>query len=211
MTDRTLDPDTWAPPQLPAPAEGGLRGALGGSRLLDRPEHRAFRETIDAFVASPRSLILEIGFDHGAVILESARQRTDLGWLGCEIRRHRVVAAARHAPENALLVRADGRTLLTAVPSGRLEGVVVLFPSPSHDPRHLLLTPEVVARIAEVLAPTGRLHVATDVPGMARWVDALLAAWIDADALPLAPVLSRRDRVCRRDGRLVWRWTRRPP
>jgi tRNA G46 methylase TrmB len=209
---KEVDPDAWEPPDALAPHEGGVRGALGGSRLLDRPEHAAFRAGIEAFVAAPGPLILEIGFDHGMVLLESARLRPDVRWLGCEIRRARVEAAAAHAPPNALLLRADGRTLLASlIPPGRLEGVVVLFPSPSHDPRHLLLTPETVALIQLALAPEGRLHVATDVPGMARWAERLLQGWPEGDPLPLAPVLSRRERVCRRDGRPVWRFTRRAP
>lgn len=209
---RAVDPDTWEPPDPPAPGRGGVRGALGGSRLLDRPEHAAFRAGVDAFVARPGPLILEIGFDHGMVLLESARRRPDVSWLGCELRRHRVDAAAPHAPPNALLLRADGRTLLAgAIPTGRLAGVVVLFPSPSHDPRHLLLTPEWLDLVARSLAPGGTLHFATDVPGMARLADRLLAAWPPAEPLPLAPVLSRRDRVCQRDGRPVWRYDRSPP
>lgn len=209
---RTVDPDTWEPPEAPAPARGGVRGALGGSRLLERPEHAAFRATLDAFVARPGPLIVEVGFDHGMVLLESARLRPEVSWLGCELRRARVEAAARHAPPNALLVRADARTLLaTTLPPGRLSGVVVLFPTPSHDPRHLLLTPETVEAIARALGPGGTFHLATDVPGMARLAERRLAGWGPADPLPLAPVLSRRDRVCRRDGRPVWRFDRTPP
>jgi tRNA G46 methylase TrmB len=209
---RRIDRATWTAPTPLAEADGGVRGALGGSRLLDRPEHADVRRRLADFVAVPGPLILEIGSDHGTVLIESARRHPDTRWLGCEIRRGHVEAASPHAPDNALLARIDGRTLLDGlIGPGRLDGVVVLFPSPSNDPRHLLLTPAVVARIATALSPVGRLHVATDVPGMAAWVDTVLAGWVDADPLPLAPVLSRRERVCRRDGLPIWRTTRRPP
>jgi tRNA (guanine-N7-)-methyltransferase len=210
--DRRVDPATWEAPAPPDAGAAGVRGALGGSRLLDRPEHADLRRRVEDFVAGPGPLILEIGVDHGVVLIESARLHPGVRWLGCEVRRGHVERAAPHAPDNALLVRLDGRTLLDGVvPPGRLEGVVVLFPSPSHDPRHLLLTPTTRDLVAAALSPTGRLHVATDVPGMARWVDRLLDGWPEAEPLPLAPALSRRDRVCRRDGIEVWRTTRAAP
>lgn len=208
-----IDPQTWQPPAvLPSPSGERLRGALGGTQLYDRPEHQAFRDAITSFVAVPGPLALEIGFDHGARLLDHARRFPEWRWLGCEIRRARVEAAAPHAPDNALLLRADARTLLAAViPAGRLAAIYLLFPTPTDHPRHLLLTPDLVALAARALADDGVFHIATDVPGMARWADTLLAGWRVAAPPPMGPVLSRRERVCARDDLPVWRLDRHPP
>jgi tRNA G46 methylase TrmB len=209
--DRHLDPDRWEPPAPLPPGPGGIRGALAGSRLLDQPEHAAFRDDLRAFLASPGPVALDVGIDHGTRFLDHARRFPEVRWLGSEIRRRRVAALQPHVPPNARVVATDARTLLAAVvPDGRLSWVYVLFPSPSNDPRHLLVTPELVAHLARTLAPAGAVHFATDVPGMARWIAACLAGWQPTDPPPSGPVLTRRERVCARDGRRVWRFTATP-
>ncbi len=208
---RPLEPDDWEPPPALAPRPDGLPGALGGSRLYERPEHHAFRDRILAFVDGSGRLALDIGIDHGARFLDHARRFPEIRWLGAEIRRARVQALLPHLPENAAVVRADARTLLHAlIPAGRLAYVLVLFPSPSNDPRHLLVTPGFVTDVARALAPDGVVHLATDVPGMARWAAACFEGWSEGEDPPTGPVLTRRERVCARDGRPVWRATYRP-
>lgn len=209
---RRVDPDTWTPPPLDTWAPGArVPGALGGSLLLERPEHAAFRARIDAFVARPGPLGFEVGFDHGERMLALANARPDLNVLGCEIRRKHVEEVAAVAPENLLAVRADARTLLaTCLPAGRLAFACVLFPTPSTRAEHLLLTPPLVALLARALG-VGTLSVATDVPGMARHVEALLDGWPDAEPPPEGPRGTRREWLCLRDGRPVWRFHRRPP
>lgn len=207
-----MDPDTWAPPALPERASDPGFGAMAGARYYERPEHLAERQRILDFLAVPGPVGFEIGFDHGNVLLDLARTYAQIRWMGAEVRRARVEAAAPHAPPNALLLRGDARGLLASViPPGRLSYLYVLFPSPSHDPRHLLLTPATVASFARALADDGQLHLATDVPGMARLAGTLLAAWPEGPGVPHGAELSRRDRVCRRDGRPVWRFTRGRP
>ena len=210
---RRIDRDTWeAPPVDASPDERRVRGALGGSLLLDRPEHRAFRDRITAYVDAPGPLALEIGFDYGERLVGAARARADIRWLGCELRRVRVAEVEAIAPANLLAVRADARTLLAGlISAGRLTYAYVMFPTPTLRPTHLLLTPDLVALLAKALGPTGVLHVATDVPGMARLAERLLERWIPAAAPPTSPVLSRRERVCKRDGLPVWAYTVSPP
>lgn len=206
---------TWTPPELLLRDDPvRVRGALAGSRIYEQPEHRAVKERILAFVgaeqAAPRPTVaLEIGFDHGMRLLDHARRWPEVRWLGVEIRRARVEAATPHAPGNCLLVRADARTLLAAVlPPGSLDLVYVLFPTPTDNPRHLLLTPGLVADLEGALAPGGRVHLATDVEGYARWADTCFAGWSPArEDVPMGPVLSRRERVCKRDGLTVHRRT----
>lgn len=213
MAER-VDPNTWEAPALPARKGDSQRviGAMYGSLLYERPEHRPVVERLRSFLETPGPVMLEIGFDHAMVLLESARQYPEVRWIGAEIREHRVSAAAQHAPANALLLRADARSLLAgAIPEGRLQGIYALFPSPSHKASHLLVTPDTVALFARALAPEGRVMLHTDVPGMGRWIDRCFSEWESAEPLVLAPVLSRRERVCRRDGRPVWRFCFRQP
>lgn len=210
---RRIDRDTWeAPPVEASPDDRRVRGALGGSLLLDRPEHRDFRDRITSFVDAPGPLALEIGFDFGERLLGAARANPEMRWLGCELRKMRVAEVDALAPPNLLALRADARTLLAAlIPPGRLTYAYVLFPTPTLRPSHLLLTPDLVALLARALGPMGVLHVATDVPGMARHAERLLAGWVPATPPPTSPVLSRRERVCARDGLTVYSRSVSPP
>jgi tRNA G46 methylase TrmB len=101
--------------------------------------------------------------------------------------------------------------LATVLPAGRLTGVYILFPTPATNPRHLLLTPALVQSLARALAIDGVVHLATDVEGMFGHARTLFAGWRAAVPPPLGPVLSRRERVCRRDDLPVWRATWSPP
>ena len=172
-----------------------------GSRLWTRPEHAAARAEIDRFLAPAGPVFLEVGFDHGMVLLDAARADPTARWLGCELRQARVAALRAHAPPNCLPVRADVRALLAGVIApGRLAGVLVLFPTPATRPGHLWLTDDAVAALAIALAPGGWVHVATDVAPLAGWVAERFARWPTAPPPPRGPTLSRRERVCRRDG-----------
>lgn len=208
------DQSAWTAPPPVAPVDPGrLPGALHGSLLYEQPRHAEVRARIEGFCAGDGPLVVEVGFDHGMRILDHARRWTDVRWLGIEIRKRRVEAAAPHAPANALLVHGDARTVLAAlVPDGRVAQVDVLFPTPAADPRHLLLTPAMVDTLRRVLAPDGVVQVATDVRGMADWAATLFEGWPALDGPYWSgPVLSRRERVCRRDGKAVWRLVRRRP
>jgi tRNA G46 methylase TrmB len=199
--------DWRPPPPLPPSSPERVRGALGGSLLFEQPALAAERARFEAFVAGPEPLGVEVGFDHGMRILERARRQPDWRWLGVELRRARVEAAAPHAPEGCLLWRADARAVFAALmPPGRVSLVEVYFPTPTDNPRHLL-----VGSLARALAPDGRLVVVTDVLGLHEHVGALLQGWREAEEPPPAGVLSRRERVCRRDGLPVYRRCVSPP
>jgi tRNA G46 methylase TrmB len=186
-----IDPSTWQPPEPPATAgKGRIRGTLHGSRLLEQPRHAALAASARAFCAP------------------WPEQR----WLGVELRRT-IRDAAEQAPDNCLLLRMDVRVLLAAdiIGEGRLSRVDILFPSPSDDPRHLLLTPEIIELLAGSMAADGVLLLATDVPGMAELAGRLLAGWPQAEEPPSGPVRSRREKVCQREGLPVWRFACHPP
>jgi tRNA G46 methylase TrmB len=207
---RSYRAPVWSPPP-PLPPRADPR-ALHGSRLYDRPEHAAARDRLLEFVRDPGPVAVEVGFDHGMRILDHARRWPDTRWLGLEIRKRRVRAAGPHAPPNCLLFAGDARTVLgVLLPAGRVSRVDVLFPTPATNPRHVLFTDTFVAGLARVLAPDGRLHVATDVEPLFAHISDLLASWEPAPHPEAGPVLSRRERVCRRDDLPVWRGTWTPP
>ncbi|MFT4975513.1 MAG: tRNA G46 methylase TrmB [Myxococcota bacterium] len=182
-----------------------------GTRLYDQPEHAAFAARVRDFCAPGPLLGLEIGVDRGYRLLDHARCWPERRWMGVEIRRT-VRAAAEHAPENALLLQADARAVLAAlVPDARLSQVDILFPTPSDDPRHLLLTPDLVALLAARMALGGVLVFATDVPAMAGLAEALWGGWELVALPPTGRVRSRREKACEAQGRRVWCWARRRP
>ena len=208
-----IDRSTWTPPAALSSTGPDIRGVLYGSRLFDQPRHRPVRDSIVGFLADPAPAALEIGFDHGMRLLDQARRAPGWRWLGCEIREARALAVASNAPPNCMAVRADGRALLAGViPAGRLSLCTILFPTPATDPRHLLLTPALVGLIGRALGPGGAVHLETDVPGMAAWIRRCFEGWAEAGpdhpiraaACPEGLALSRRQRVCRRDGLPVW-------
>lgn len=208
-----VDRDTWTPPETPQRvARRAVPGAMGGSRLLDQPAHRPQRDRIAAFVARPGPLAVEVGFDHGITLLSQARAFPGWRRLGVELRRRRVEAVQPHVPDNCLAERLDARTLFS---SGLLDGAVdrveAWFPTPSVQGKHLLWTPHFVADVARSLRADGVLHVITDVPALRDLVASLTAGWADAPTPPRTPDLSRRERVCRRDGLPVWTVTRARP
>ena len=208
------DRDSWTAPE-PQPARAGVRGALGGSRLFEQPKQAAEVARFHAFIAGTSPLAVEIGFDHGFRLLDHARRWPDTQWLGLEVRKARVEAMQEVAPPNLLPWRADARTVFaTLMPPSRLARVDILFPTPWWDEtkrsKRMLFTPDFVADLATALAPGGVVHVATDVPAYFEHITTLFAAWHTAPHPASGDALSRRERVCARDGIPVGRGTWTP-
>ena len=178
-----------------------MKGALNGSLLLEQPRHRHEVERLHAFLAAPGPVAVEVGIDHGTVLIDHARRCPDWRWVGLEVRRRKVAKAQPHAPANALLWAADARTVFAAaLPPGRLQRVDILFPTPVQQAHHLLLTEAFVADLHHAMAPDGVVTVATDVPGMFALACEWFADWRPSSAPWRGPVRSRRERVCHRDG-----------
>jgi len=208
-----VDRDAWTPPEAPERASRRrVPGAMGGSLLLEQPAHAEQKARLVEFVGREGPLAVEVGFDHGNVLLSQARAHPAWRWLGVEIRRRRVAAVQPHCPDNCLAERLDARTLFSSrLLDGRVDRVDVWFATPPLDGRHLLWTPGFVADLARALRPGGVVNTATDVPALADLIDACFAGWSPAGLPPATPEPSRRERVCRRDGLSVWRraWTPR--
>ena len=123
-------------------------------------------------------LVLEIGCGTGTSTLAMARSEPDVDVIAVEVYRRGLAqllsAIDRDGVPNIRLIRGDAVDVLERMlRPGSLVGVRVFFPDPWPKARHhkrRLLQPSTVARIAELLAPAGVLHAATDHPGYAEQI-----------------------------------------
>jgi tRNA (guanine-N7-)-methyltransferase len=123
---------------------------------------------------------LEIGPGKGRFLLAAARARPETFFLGVEAARPFALYTAdrikRAGLENALVLHDDAAILLAEdVPPGALQALHVYFPDPWPKRRH------------RVLAPGGRLYLATDEPAYFGEILALLGPSPLFRRLPGAP------------------------
>ncbi len=119
---------------------------------------------------------LEIGFGGGEHLAAQAERRSDVLVLGAEPFLNGVASALRHIEAasltNVRLHVGDARDLLAALPNASLDRVFILFPDPWPKLRHhkrRLIQSDLVAELARVLKPHGRLRFATDWADYADW------------------------------------------
>ncbi|WP_421936948.1 tRNA (guanosine(46)-N7)-methyltransferase TrmB [Phenylobacterium sp.] len=156
-----------------------------------KPRQAALMETrlpglrIPAGHVSPQALMpdaretwLEIGFGGGEHMAAQAARHPDVLILGAEPFVNGVASAVRHIDEQALgnvrLHDNDVRELIARIPDASLARVFILFPDPwpkARQQKRRLVQPELVADLARILRPGGRLRFASDV---ASYVDQAL-------------------------------------
>ena len=124
---------------------------------------------------------LEIGFGGAEHLIWQARHHPECGLIGCEVFEDGVVKALAAIEEQALsnvrLSTQDAREVLRWLPEGSLRRAFILFPDPWPKKRHVkrrLVSPELFALLARVLAPGAELRIATDIGDYAGAI--LLAA-----------------------------------
>ena len=123
-----------------------------------------------------REAWLEIGFGGGEHMASQAARAPDVLIVGCEPFLNGVASAVRHVAEqdlkNVRIHDGDARELAARLPDASLDRVFILFPDPWPKARHhkrRIVQSDMVAELARVLKPGGRLRFATDVAGYADW------------------------------------------
>ncbi len=120
--------------------------------------------------ARPGPVELEVGTGKGGFLLEQAKARPDVNFLGIEwaneYYRYAADRFARWGLTNARMLRTDARAFIEAwLADACLAALHVYFPDPWPKKRHhkrRFFRPQTVEHVVRVLRPGGRLFVATD-------------------------------------------------
>ena len=173
-----------SPAAVAAMAELGPRYALPGAD--EDPLDLARLGALGAATAI-RQWVLEIGPGMGEATLAMAAAEPTTGIIAVEVHTRGVArlltALEAEGIGNVRVVHGDAVELLRhRIAPGALAGIRLWFPDPWPKARHhkrRLVSPEVVALMADRLAPGGTVHAATD------WADyaAVMAEVLDAEPL----------------------------
>jgi len=129
-------------------------------------------------------LVLEIGFGNGEQLLWSAVSEPAGNFVGIEVHRPGVGrlmnALAAHNVDNVRLYNHDAIEVIErCIAPASLADVRIYFPDPwpkKRQQKRRLVQPAFVARIATIVMPGGRLHLATDWADYAEHMLAVLQA-----------------------------------
>lgn len=137
---------------------------------------------LDAVFGRRARRVLEIGFGNGEVLCEAAIAEPQTDFIGIEVHGPGVGRllkdAATAGVQNLRVFQQDAVEVLDrALPAHSIDEVRLFFPDPWPKKRHhkrRLVQPEFAARVHRVLAPGGRLHMATDWPDYAEHMLAVM-------------------------------------
>ena len=154
-----------------------------------KPRQAALMESLlpairpPAGVFDPRTLMpgaaeawLEIGFGGGEHMAAQAAKHPEVLIVGAEPFQNGVASALRHIDEaglrNVRVHDGDVRELLGRMPDASLARAFILFPDPWPKTRHhkrRIVQPDLVAELARLLVPGGKLRFASDVAHYVDW------------------------------------------
>jgi tRNA (guanine-N7-)-methyltransferase len=132
----------------------------------------------------PVPVVLEIGFGTGEATADLAAAEPEVGVLAVEVHTPGIGRLLHQVEQRALtnvrVARGDAVELVRdMLAPGSLAGVRILFPDPWPKARHhkrRLVSPWFVDLLASRMAAGAVLHLATDWPDYAAWMQAVLAA-----------------------------------
>lgn len=164
------------------------------------------------FAEKPEEVWLEIGFGGGEHLAALAQENTDIGFIGSEPFVNGVAQLLKAVEANDLsnlrIFDDDARLLLARLAPASITRIFILFPDPWPKKRHhkrRFISPENLDLMAAVLAPGGKLGIATDQEDYLNWIlRHLLAdrrfAWLaeTADDWRLPPYAAASTRYARK-------------
>jgi len=125
---------------------------------------------------NPQEIYLEIGFGYGELIIESAKQNPEIGFIGCEVYVNGILNVLRKIKEyniqNIRLYDKDARILLDNLQDKSLDKVFVLFPDPWPKARHnkrRIINQEFLNTAHSKLKKNGILFFASDIDDYINW------------------------------------------
>lgn len=179
-------------------------------------------------VPDPKGFVVEIGFGRGEFLLDQAERSPETAFVGVELSRKRFTKMARRLARlgvgNVRLVDGRGESVVEELllPAS-VDVFWINFSDPWPKRRHIdrrLIQPAFVAALSTRLVPGGLLHVATDDPTYAAWIDGILPAapGLENALAPAAHVREVPGRLqtayeqeWRQRGRIPYFWTYRRP
>lgn len=119
---------------------------------------------------SPNELALEIGFGYGDFLIQMAKERPDLNYVGIEIKRNRfkrtVNTFLKQKINNVKLLHMDATIALDEVfKPGTFIEVYINFPDPwpkDRHKKHRIINNSFLDKLSKIMKPRGLLEITSD-------------------------------------------------